>query len=74
MRPGSDVTRAAVSPDDTFVALGGGDGSVGVWEVGRGEGVVLRGSHGSCVMGVQWHPNGRSVVSWERNRRLAVWS
>ncbi|KAF2368202.1 WD40 repeat [Trinorchestia longiramus] len=72
---GSDCTRACVSPDDTYVAVGSGDGVIHVWSVDTGTlATTLTKGHTSCVMACSWSPDGQFFVSGERAKQVMLWA
>jgi hypothetical protein len=62
-RPTGAILNLAFSPDSCYLAYGGTDTTVRVWDVGSGvERVVLRG-HTGAVEGVQFSPDGQRLAS-----------
>ncbi|KAG0726706.1 Autophagy-related protein 16-1 [Chionoecetes opilio] len=71
---GADYTRATFSPDATYVAVGSGDGAVYIWNVNTGKLEKTLREHSSCVVACAWHPNGKSLVSCDRAKKVIAWS
>jgi len=70
----SDTVKAVLSPDCAFACAGGNDGSVFIWNTTNGKlQKVLNKEHSSTVNAVAWHPDGRFVVSCEKQRRAVLW-
>ncbi|XP_071538855.1 autophagy-related protein 16 isoform X2 [Panulirus ornatus] len=71
---GADYTRAAFSPDASYVAAGSGDGTVYIWNVNCGKLERTLREHTACVVACTWHPNGKSLVSCDRAKKVIAWS
>jgi hypothetical protein len=66
------VTTVAISPDGKLAATGLSDGSVTVWDVGRGEMTRRITGHSGAVNGVVFRPDGQ-LVSGGADGTLRVW-
>src|SRR5690606_2825921 len=53
-----EVYAVAFSPDGTLLAVGGGDGLLRIWDVGRGELVSVQDGHEGAIGAVAWSPDG----------------
>lgn len=71
---GSDWARAKFSTDDQYVACGGVDGAVFVWDQSSGKlERTLSGGHQATVLAVAWNPHGNMFVSADKNKKISVW-
>ena len=67
------IDAVATSPDGLWLATGGQDGKVRLWDLHKGKaGVVLSGHEGS-VVAVQFSPDGTKLASVATNKSLIVW-
>ncbi|XP_029964133.1 ATG16 autophagy related 16-like 2 isoform X2 [Salarias fasciatus] len=72
---GSDSTKAVISPDGCYVAVGSADGAVYVWDVSSGNlETRLSDKHSSSISALSWSPSGEYVVSVDKSRRAVLWS
>ncbi|CAL4121165.1 unnamed protein product, partial [Meganyctiphanes norvegica] len=71
---GADYTRAVFSPDGSYVACGSNDGGVYIWNVKSGKLEKSLRDHSLCVIACTWQPNGKSLVSCDRARKVIAWS
>ncbi|CAF1013663.1 unnamed protein product [Adineta ricciae] len=70
----SDTVKAVLSPDCAYACAGGNDGSVFVWNTTTGKvEKVLNKEHSTIINAVAWHPDGRFLVSCEKQRRAVLW-
>jgi WD40 repeat protein len=70
---GGAAAAASSAPGGAYVATGGRDRSVRVWEVSSGRCVAAFEEHDSWVRGVAFHPNGVWVVSAGEDKCVRVW-
>lgn len=74
-RTTTDWSRAVFSPDAAYVAAGSLDGGLYVWDVSS-EKVhsVLKEHRVGGIMACAWNPNGRSLLSCDKQRTVVYWS
>ena len=72
---GCDWTRAKFSPDNRYVACGGSDSAIFIWDflTAKLETTLVTNSHSGTVVTVEWHPKGHLFVSADRNKKIVVW-
>ncbi len=68
----SDVNAVAFSRDDRFLASGGGDRTVRLWEVGTQQ-LLHTMEHGEWVNDVAFVPSGQAVASVARDGSIKIW-
>ncbi|CAF0836426.1 unnamed protein product [Adineta steineri] len=70
----SDTIKAVLSPDCAYACAGGNDGSVFIWNTSTGKiEKIFNKEHSTIVNAVAWHPEGRFIVSCEKQRRAILW-
>jgi len=69
-----DWSRVSFSPDGSYLAAGGGDGAVFVWNVTSGNTEKVLQGHGSAVYAVSWHPGGLYLASVDKQKTCILWS
>jgi len=73
-RSGLNWSRACWSPDCKFVAAGGAEGSLFIWNVESGALVKQLGSESNAtISAVAWNPNGLQLCSTDRKSRIVLW-
>jgi autophagy-related protein 16 len=73
-RSGLNWSRACWSPDCKFVAAGGAEGSLFIWNVESGALVKQLGSESNAtISAVAWNPNGLQLSSTDRKSRIVLW-
>ena len=72
---GCDWTRAKFSPDDRYVACGGCDASIYIWDflTAKLETTLVTNFHSGTIVAIEWHPKGNLFVSADRNKKIVVW-
>lgn len=72
---GCDWTRAKFSPDNKYIACGGHDSDVFIWESITGKLLTKQQStrHTGAVVSVEWHPKGFLFASADRNKNVILW-
>jgi len=68
-----DVNAVAFSRDDRFLASGGGDRTICLWEVGTQQ-LLHKMEHGEWVNDVAFVPSGQAVASVARDGSIKIWS
>lgn len=66
------VMRVAAHPSDRVVAGGYSDGTVLIGNVEQETAVIARPGNGSAVVGLAWHPDGRTLVATDEEGAIAV--
>jgi uncharacterized protein with WD repeat len=70
---GNSVESVTFSPDGKFLASGGYDETVKVWEVGSWREVATLRGHGSVVESVTFSPDGKFLASGSYDETVKVW-
>jgi WD40 repeat protein len=67
------VTAIAISPEGRYVASGGQDGMVKLWEISTGrEAAALKG-HVASVSALAFSPDGKKIATGSYDKTVAVW-
>jgi hypothetical protein len=69
----STFSSADYHPNGEFLAIGGGDGTVRVWDPATGSTVTVLEGHTSRVWGVGWSPDGTRLASASADETVRVW-
>jgi len=67
------IPAIAFSPDGRYLASGGLDKSIHIWEVGTGREVRKLEGHGAVVASVAFNPDGRYLASGSHDKTIRVW-
>jgi WD40 repeat protein len=67
------VWSIAFSPDGRFVASGGEDGAIKIWEAATGAEVQTLRKHSKRVWSIVWSPSGRWLASGSLDGALILW-
>ena len=72
---GREVYAVAFSPNDggRWIASGGEDGRVKIWDSRTGAAVVTFRGHTGLVSSLAFSPDGRSLISGSRDHTVKVW-
>ena len=68
-----NVFALAWSPDGCFVASGGRDKTVHVWQPQTGKTALVYSKHSNYVLSVAWSPDGRFVASGDTDGHVHLW-
>ncbi|NOT57750.1 MAG: WD40 repeat domain-containing protein [Deltaproteobacteria bacterium] len=72
-RHNSVGNSVAWSPDGNFVATGGNDGSIRIWDTKSGQEVRMLVGHRNAVRSVAWSPDGRWLASGSADNTVKMW-
>ena len=70
---GGRVTKLVWSPDESYIASGGEDGLVRLWDARSGEQRLAFDPHEREVVSVAWSPDGRWIANGSQDGNVRVW-
>jgi len=73
MEDSNSVTSVAFSPDGRYLASGGSDNTVKIWEVKTGKLMSTFKGHSSYVSSVAFSPDGRYLASGSDDNTIKIW-
>jgi len=68
-----EVRSIAWSPNGHYIASGGDDRTVQVWEADSGKQILTHRGHSDWVLGIAWSPDGRYIASGGIDQTVQVW-
>jgi len=69
-----DVNSVAFSPDGRYIASGGRDNTIKLWDVESGRLVKTFKGHNDSVTSVAFSPGGKYIASGSRDKTIKLWS
>ncbi|XP_055306333.1 autophagy-related protein 16-1-like [Sitodiplosis mosellana] len=68
-----DWSRCAFNRDDDFIAAGGHDGEIFIWNINGKLETILKGSSAAAVTAVSWDPFSDSLATVDRAKSCTIW-
>ena len=68
------VYAVAWSPDGQYIASGGIDHTVQVWQALTGRNITTYAGHADLVLGLAWSPDGKHIASAGSDHSLRIWN
>lgn len=68
-----DVLAVAVSPDGKYIASGGNDDKVTLWDSSGGTKIRTMTGHSNNVTSLLFSPGGKQIISASADRKIIVW-
>ena len=68
------TTDFAFHPDDTYLATGGGDSTVKVWDLGTGEELFTLSGHKGFVQSLNFSPDGSRLLTSGNDGTSRIWN
>jgi WD40 repeat protein len=70
---GAGLLRIALSPDGTQLAVGGAEGEVTLWDLGRRSRVAVLRGHAGPVPALAFSPDGRLLATGSLDQTAVLW-
>lgn len=67
------VNYATWSPDGSYIASCGSEGSIIIWDAAKGQAIRTILAHGASVSILKWSPNGSSILSAGDDNLVKLW-
>ncbi|MDQ2888004.1 MAG: WD40 repeat domain-containing protein [Chloroflexota bacterium] len=71
---GQQIYTVAWSPNSKYIAAGGLDTQVRIWDAATGELVPTHTSHNQPIMSVQWSHDSKNIVSSSFDKTVQIWT
>jgi serine/threonine protein kinase len=69
----SEMCSIAISPDNEILATGTEEGQIYLWSTGDGKLLEKINTHSDAVYGLDFHPNGKHLISASYDGRAILW-
>jgi WD40 repeat protein len=68
-----DIYIVAISPNNQFIATGGSDGKIGLWEVGSSQKLLNFKAHEGHILGLVFTNDSQYLISGSFDRYIKIW-
>ncbi len=67
------MLSVAFTPDGKYIVLGGGYGSIRIWDIESNSEIQTFDKHTSCVFSIAFSPDSKNIVSRDKNGYIKLW-